>query len=211
MCNFLPIASSLGYVAFYSYLSTGVTQPSQQQTIIFDVLKTNIGNAYSSSTGTFTARYNGLYHFSWTIYVYCRGYVYTEILRNDEVYGNSLANSEEICDDHSSSNNVIIELEQGDVVFIRTNAKHTSPADITGEVAFYAYMSSNEHAPSLHHTLIFDVPRTNIGNAYSKYSGLFTAPSNGVYHFSWTIYSGCHSNIPTEILRNDEIYGAALA
>ncbi|KAK3084369.1 hypothetical protein FSP39_012334 [Pinctada imbricata] len=72
-------------------------------------------------------------------------------------------------------------------------------------------MSSNEHAPSRHHTLIFDVPRTNIGNSYNKYSGLFTAPSNGVYHFSWTIYSGCHSNIPTEILRNDEIYGAALA
>jgi hypothetical protein len=34
-------------------------------------------------------------------------------------------------------------------------------------------MSSDEDHPGKHHTLIFDVVRTNAGNGYNKFSGLF--------------------------------------
>jgi len=42
-------------------------------------------------------------------------------------------------------------------------------------------MSSNEVNPSKHHTLVFDVVKTNAGNGYNKYTGFFTAPISGLY------------------------------
>ncbi|KAK3084844.1 hypothetical protein FSP39_020042 [Pinctada imbricata] len=37
------------------------------KTIIFGSVKLNLGNAYSDSTGVFTAPYPGIYAFFWTI------------------------------------------------------------------------------------------------------------------------------------------------
>nr|XP_022302313.1 uncharacterized protein LOC111110210 [Crassostrea virginica] len=62
------------------------------------------------------------------------------------------------------------------------------PHPTEGVVAFYAYMSSNENSPGPHHTLIYDHEVTNVGNGYNKHSGIFTAPVEGVYVFSWTIF-----------------------
>ncbi|XP_056022758.1 uncharacterized protein LOC125649673 isoform X3 [Ostrea edulis] len=46
-------------------------------------------------------------------------------------------------------------------------------------VGFYAYMSGPENNPGTHHTLIFDVVKTNLGSAYSKFTGAFRAPVEG--------------------------------
>lgn len=35
-------------------------------------------------------------------------------------------------------------------------------------------------------TVIFDKVSLNEGNAYDKTSGIFTAPLNGIYSFTWT-------------------------
>ena len=59
-----------------------------------------------------------------------------------------------------------------------------------GPVAFYAYLSHSEPNPSLNHALIFDSVKTNVGGGYNEYSGMFTAPSSGVYVFTWAIYTG---------------------
>ncbi|XP_048736469.2 uncharacterized protein LOC125651760 [Ostrea edulis] len=72
-------------------------------------------------------------------------------------------------------------------------------------VAFYAYMSSNEPNPSLHRSLIFDVVKTNLGGGYNKYSGMFTAPSPGVYVLTWTIYTGNHGITEFEIYINHDV------
>ncbi|CAI5642623.1 unnamed protein product [Oreochromis niloticus] len=55
-----------------------------------------------------------------------------------------------------------------------------------------------------HTTLIFKYVVTNIGNAYNKHTGIFTAPVRGVYHFVWTIYG--HGEIPVGavLFRNEE-------
>ncbi|XP_063447236.1 uncharacterized protein LOC134726749 [Mytilus trossulus] len=68
--------------------------------------------------------------------------------------------------------------------------------------AFYAYMSSNEYNPGPHHTLIFNQVISNIGNGYSQYTGIFTAPSTGVYVFSYTIMPDSGAYIPVEIIKN---------
>ncbi|CAG2200798.1 C1QL [Mytilus edulis] len=46
-------------------------------------------------------------------------------------------------------------------------------------VAFHARLSKNE-TPAKHHTIIFDVINTNSGKGYNKFSGVFTAPVDGV-------------------------------
>lgn len=72
-------------------------------------------------------------------------------------------------------------------------------------VAFYAYMSTSENAPSNHHTLIFDVIKTNIGGGYNKHSGMFSAPVAGVYVLTWTIYSGDNGKTAFGIFVNDDM------
>uniref|UniRef100_A0A3B3UB77 Cerebellin 10 n=1 Tax=Poecilia latipinna TaxID=48699 RepID=A0A3B3UB77_9TELE len=54
-------------------------------------------------------------------------------------------------------------------------------------------------------TLIFKHVVTNIGNAYNRETGLFTAPVRGVYHFEFHIF-GHGSNNPTsaELVKNGE-------
>ena len=39
------------------------------------------------------------------------------------------------------------------------------------QIAFYAYMESNEHNPSKHHGIIFNHVKTNEGHGYSELSG----------------------------------------
>ncbi|XP_048736468.2 uncharacterized protein LOC125651758 [Ostrea edulis] len=72
-------------------------------------------------------------------------------------------------------------------------------------VAFYAYMSNNEPSPSVHHSLIFDVAKTNLGGGYNEYSGMFTAPSSGAYVFTWTIYTGNHGATKFAIYVNHDV------
>ncbi|XP_048762395.2 uncharacterized protein LOC125670973 [Ostrea edulis] len=85
----------------------------------------------------------------------------------------------------------------------------TSPKtrQIRGIVAFYAYMSSDLQ-PGIHHTIPFDVVKTNDGNGYHHSSGVFIAPVSGVYVFTWTIRMTLESEHSTELVVNDVVYGA---
>lgn len=84
---------------------------------------------------------------------------------------------------------------------------NTPPVE-EGIVAFYAQMSKDESNPSVHHTLIFDKVRTNVGNGYNGVTGIFIEPREGIYVFNWVIrmHNAQHS---TELLINNDIFGAA--
>ena len=42
------------------------------------------------------------------------------------------------------------------------------------------------------------------------YSGMFTAPTDGVYVFSWTIFSYCNSYVYTQIVVNSNAYDSMI-
>jgi hypothetical protein len=59
---------------------------------------------------------------------------------------------------------------------------------VSGQVAFTAGISSADLTQlGDHHTIIFDKPITNVGNAYSVNSGIFQAPLKGIYVFTMTL------------------------
>uniref|UniRef100_A0A668U896 C1q domain-containing protein n=1 Tax=Oreochromis aureus TaxID=47969 RepID=A0A668U896_OREAU len=76
------------------------------------------------------------------------------------------------------------------------------------QVAFSASLveqGSRETGPfNTQITLIFKRVVTNIGNAYNKHTGIFTAPVRGVYHFDWSVHG--YGNIPVGgvLFRNGE-------
>ena len=78
----------------------------------------------------------------------------------------------------------------------------------TGGAAFSAYVSVLETDLSIDHTIKFDTIMTNIGSHYNRHSGMFTAPEQGVYVFSWNLY--CHSGgyIFSQLVVNSNVVGA---
>ncbi|XP_062615559.1 cerebellin-2-like, partial [Saccostrea cucullata] len=56
-----------------------------------------------------------------------------------------------------------------------------------GTIAFHSSRSSKLENLVNWQTVIFDNERLNEGNGYDKKTGVFTAPEEGVYTFSWTI------------------------
>ncbi|CAG2253262.1 unnamed protein product [Mytilus edulis] len=67
--------------------------------------------------------------------------------------------------------------------------------------------SQNEDKPGKHHTIIFDIQKTNVGNGYSPFSGLFTAPQDGLYAFATSITMG-HHYASFEFVKNANIQGS---
>ncbi|KAK3085043.1 hypothetical protein FSP39_023394, partial [Pinctada imbricata] len=109
-------------IAFYSYLAKTEKSLSQHHTIIFDVAEINNGNAYNKYTGIFTAPDSGLYFFSWTMFAYPHSHLFSEIVKNNEVHGNAKVDTDNTADYDSTTSNVIIAVNQGDVVYVRTQS-----------------------------------------------------------------------------------------
>ena len=110
-------------IVFQSTLTKVLQNLKYQETVIYDKVTLNEGNAYNKDTGKFTATVGGVYAFSWTILSSPGKYFITEIVHN----GNSIALSQ--CDGRgltgypSSTNQANIKMKTGDKVWIRTYAK----------------------------------------------------------------------------------------
>lgn len=118
------------------------------------------------------------------------------IARDDDIKGNN------------SSDKMITRIVSDQVTLKGEMERHRSMRLSPEPVAFYAYMSASEPNPSLHHALVFDVIKTNVGGGYNQLSGMFSAPSSGLYVFTWTIYTGDHGQTDFRIYVNhDEVVG----
>nr|XP_034333883.1 uncharacterized protein LOC109619634 [Crassostrea gigas] len=79
--------------------------------------------------------------------------------------------------------------EDGERDIYRIQKRVLTPSSTSRNgVAFYAYMTTRLHTPSTEHVLVFDVVKTNIGNAYHPSTGVFMVPESGVYVFTWTFW-----------------------
>ena len=69
-------------------------------------------------------------------------------------------------------------------------------------------MSENLADPGHGQALVFQTAVTNVGNHYNHHNGVFTAPDQGVYVFTWTIVVAENGYIYTQIFVNSDVVGA---
>ncbi|XP_061176943.1 complement C1q tumor necrosis factor-related protein 3-like [Saccostrea echinata] len=74
--------------------------------------------------------------------------------------------------------------------------------DNKGSIAFQSSLSSNLENLGNQQTVIFDKVTLNEGNGYDKKTGVFTAPEEGIYKFSWTILTWERKYFISEIVHN---------
>ncbi|KAL4220253.1 hypothetical protein ACF0H5_020660 [Mactra antiquata] len=106
-------------VAFYAVMTHHLEHVGANQTIVFDLAITNVGNGYSIYSGDFRAPVAGTYSFSTTLrdhgtHEQTRYY----IAKNNDHVGN-LANMGHISLFSSYSMTVVLQLKQGDTISIR--------------------------------------------------------------------------------------------
>ncbi|XP_060582497.1 complement C1q-like protein 4 [Ruditapes philippinarum] len=112
-----------GRVAFTSVLSNQIPHLGSHQTVIFDSVVTNIGNAYHSNSGIFVAPYKGAYVFTVKMKVPPRHKLHLELVVDGKVafdLGIEIPSSE---DYESANEEFIIEVNQGADVFVRSDAR----------------------------------------------------------------------------------------
>lgn len=102
-------------------MSVYETDISKDLTIHFDTIVTNIGNHYNKHTAAFTAPQHGVYVFTWNLYCNTGGYVYSQLVVNSNVVGAMFTDAEGASNIRSHTGIVVVEVNQGDVVFVRTH------------------------------------------------------------------------------------------
>ncbi|CAC5362649.1 unnamed protein product [Mytilus coruscus] len=118
--------------AFYAYMSTNEPHPSTHHQLIFDEVKTNLGNGYSKFTGTFTVPTAGVYVFTYKLYTGNHGAIHFDLLVNDAIYDSTYGETDDVSADFDSdSGTIVVAVNQGDNVYLR------SYEDCTGTVLGY--------------------------------------------------------------------------
>jgi hypothetical protein len=124
-----------GQVAFTVGISTpDLTHLGEHHTIVFDKPITNIGNAYSHTTGIFHAPLKGIYVFTLTLMVVARHKEYLEIVVDGNVLNDILADASSVDDVVSTTKQWVLDLNSGSEVWIRTTSY-----DNMGEIHGYMH------------------------------------------------------------------------
>ncbi|XP_045191012.2 EMILIN-2-like isoform X2 [Mercenaria mercenaria] len=79
------------------------------------------------------------------------------------------------------------------------------------EVAFQASLTKESATFQLYDTIVFNSVITNIGRAYNKHTGIFTAPVSGTYTFNTNIVSEKGHYVEASIKVNDIVTVSAIS
>ena len=115
-------------------MSSGEDHPSKHNTFVFDTVITNAGNGYNKFSGMFTAPVSGLYVLACSITMQGSGaYASFAIIKNEEIVGTFFVDAEHNIEVRSSSMAVIVSLQVGDVLFVRTSSTYTPHGNVKSD------------------------------------------------------------------------------
>ena len=107
-------------------MSSDENYPSKHHTLVFDAVKTNTGNGYNKYSGLFTAPISGVYVFTSSVTMKGTGaYASYDIIKNADIEGTFFVDAQDSYDYHSSSITIVVSLNTGDVLFVRTSSTYT--------------------------------------------------------------------------------------
>lgn len=98
---------------------------------MYDKVVTNIGGHYNKYSGVFTAPQSGTYVFTFTVYCYPGSGVSLHLIANSQIFDGVLCNAEGAGWHRSVSSTAVVQINEGDAVFIRTHHNLTAIGDIS--------------------------------------------------------------------------------
>jgi uncharacterized protein YdeI (BOF family) len=119
-------------IAFYAHLSHNIDHLGNHQTIIFDQVRTNQGNAYKAVDGEFVATMAGTYFFIWTISNGDHTEMQSELVVNGNVFGQIVSDAYNHNDWAVSTAFTIASLQVDDRVWIRSGTIHSGNVNGVG-------------------------------------------------------------------------------
>lgn len=70
---------------------------------------------------------------------------------------------------------------------------------------FYAIIKQSEFSLNKHSTVVFETVIINEGGHYNNNDGIFVAPRDGIYMFSWTVSTVNSADILTELVVEENV------
>ncbi|XP_061179366.1 uncharacterized protein LOC133187991 [Saccostrea echinata] len=203
----LDVENFNGPVGF-SAIMTKHAYINDGSTVIYDKAITNIGSAYNTTTGTFTAPFEGTYLFHFHALALEDNKFWLELFHNEHNVISSYGYTDGCYAD--AGNTAILHLKKGDMVKTKsrpgTNTRLYGASDefyttfcgallsptiyknsgqaTQQEIAFSAGLTHNE-ASSDSSKMIFDRVFLNHGLSFNANTGVFTAPVAGIYVFHY--------------------------
>ena len=123
-------------------MSSGEDHPGKHHTFVFDTVITNVGNGYIKFSGMLTAPVSGLYAVTCSTIMNGRGaYAAYDIVKNAEIVGAFFVDAEYSSEVRSSAMTVIVLLQVGDVLFVRTSSTYTPHGNVVSDVDAPSYVA----------------------------------------------------------------------
>lgn len=99
--------------------------------LVFDVVSTNLGNAYHPTTGVYIVPETGVYIFTWSFRNHDTGYHSVQLVKNTEII--TVIYSRTVAGSHNQATGITpVYATKGDDVFIRTH-RSLSNGDIVSD------------------------------------------------------------------------------
>ncbi|XP_065936796.1 complement C1q tumor necrosis factor-related protein 3-like [Magallana gigas] len=127
--NYKAICNGMGYenvrckdpIAFQSSLTKHLENMKNKETVIFDKVSLNEGNAYDHTSGIFTSPLDGIYSFTWTTLTKSGKAFLTEIVLNGKKVALNHADGRGHSGNSMSTSHANIKMKKGDKVWIRAH------------------------------------------------------------------------------------------
>ncbi|XP_062579471.1 uncharacterized protein LOC134241441 [Saccostrea cucullata] len=114
-------------VSFFAKLSSSVRISAAHQTVVYDTVLTNNDNGYNPKNGIFTCPQSGTYMFIWQTLINPLTYIRLEIVVSGSALYGIVEDTQDANDFDTATGSIIIHVNVGDTVFIRSRDSGPGP------------------------------------------------------------------------------------